>query len=76
MCIRDSNKIDTVFNVGDTVFIDNGNKLNREKLDEVRIGPFVFSQKLSDHVFEIDLGTRGNFAKRLYHTSKLLHSPV
>lgn len=28
------------FKIGDTVFVENGNKLNRKKLDEIRVGPF------------------------------------
>lgn len=73
--LYDRNKIDSHFNVGDTVYIENGNKLNRNKLDRIRIGPFVISRKLSDHVYEINLGY-GSFPKRLYHISKLLRINV
>lgn len=69
----DRSRVDNPFHVGDSVFIDNGNKLNREKLDPVRIGPFVISRRVSDQIFEIDLGTGGRFSTRLYHVSKLLH---
>lgn len=67
----DRTRTDLSFSVDDYVFIDNGNKLNRSKLDPVRIGPFRISKKLSSHVYEIDIGTSGN-SKKLYHISKLL----
>lgn len=67
----DRNRTDISFNIGDYVYIDNGSKLNRSKLDKVRIGPFVISRKLSDLVYEIDV-KYGKFSKRLYHASKLL----
>ncbi|KAF0759011.1 Integrase catalytic domain-containing protein [Aphis craccivora] len=35
----DKNRKDMEFNVGDMVYVENGNKLNRRKLDELRIGP-------------------------------------
>ena len=31
---------------GDYVYIENGNRLNREKLDEIRIGPFRIEKKI------------------------------
>ena len=68
----DRHKIDCTFNVGDIVFIDNGNKLNRSKLDPVRLGPFAISKRLSDHIYEVDTGTNSRFSKKLYHISKML----
>lgn len=62
------------FSVGDLVYVDNGNKLNRDKLDQLRIGPFPITRKLSNNVFEICTGT-GPFDKRLYHANKFLHKP-
>lgn len=61
------NKID--FRIGDKVFVDNGNKLNREKLDILRIGPFRIIKQLSNNIFEVMLS---NGCTRLYHASKLL----
>ena len=69
----DKNKNDVNFQVGDLVFVDNGNKLNRDKLDRVRIGPYRISKKICNTVFEVDVG-HGPHPKRLYHASKLLHS--
>jgi transposase InsO family protein len=67
----DKNKNDVTFKVGDFVFIDNGSKLNRDKLDNLRIGPYCISKQLCNNVFEVDVG-RGPFFKRLYHASKML----
>lgn len=67
----DKNKSDVLFSVGDSVYADNGNKLNRDKLDKVRVGPFLITRKLCETVFEVDIGY-GAFSKRLYHVSKLL----
>lgn len=59
------------FDVGDTVFIDNGNKLNRCKLDKLRIGPFKIDKRLSNNVFLVNVG-RGPLCNRIYHASKLI----
>ena len=68
----DKVKVDKIFHCGDRVYIDNGNKLNRSKLDPVCIGPFVISKCLYNHIYEIDLGISSKFSHRLYHISKLL----
>lgn len=70
--LYDASKNDVLFNVGDSVLVDNGNRLNRDKLDPLRIGPFVISRKLSNNVFELIVNS-GPLGKRLYHASKLLH---
>jgi transposase InsO family protein len=62
---------DVSFAVGDYVYVNNGSKLNRPKLDPIRLGPFLISRKLSNSVYEIDVKT-GNFSKRLYHVSKMI----
>ena len=36
----DKNRIMHEFEEGDQVYISNGNKLNRNKLDEIRKGPY------------------------------------
>ena len=69
----DRNRIDISFSVGDKVYVENGNKLNRDKLDPIRIGPFVIKRKLSASVYEIDVGYK-TCSKRLYHISKLISS--
>lgn len=35
------------FKVGDLVYMNHGNSLNKNKLDKIRIGPFKIVQKLS-----------------------------
>jgi hypothetical protein len=67
----DSHVSDASFSIGDYVYINNGSKLNRKKLDPVRLGPFIITDKLCDSVFEVDVGY-GNFRKRNYHISKML----
>lgn len=52
----DKNKSAIEFKIGDSVFIDNGNKLNRDKLDNVRIGPCTIVDRLSNNVFEVKFG--------------------
>jgi len=46
------------YKVGDLVYIQNRNKLNRNKLDPVRTGPFQIKEKLSDLVYQIESGSR------------------
>jgi hypothetical protein len=67
----DLRRYDVTFNVGDEVFIENGNKLNRHKLDEIRIGPFPITRKFSNTVYEVDVGYK-TCSKRLYHASKIV----
>ena len=71
----DKNKLDVTFNVGDLVYVSNGNKLNREKLDVLRIGPYPITRKLSNNVFEVSIGCKQR-SRRLYHASKILLAPV
>lgn len=70
--LYDVNKSEIVFCVGDRVYVDNGNKLNRDKLDVLRIGPYVITRKVSNNVFEIFVGGTGHLSTRLYHASKLI----
>jgi hypothetical protein len=63
------------FSVGDTVYIENGSKHNRNKLNPVRLGPFKITRKLSDSVFEVDVH-KGNFRKRIYHVSKMIRTEL
>lgn len=53
------------------VYVENGSRLNRRKLDEVRIGPFPIIQKISNTIFEIDSGHRKK-ESNYYHISKLM----
>ncbi|GBP62915.1 Retrovirus-related Pol polyprotein from transposon 17.6 [Eumeta japonica] len=49
--IYDKNLRHLDFKVADTVFVDNG-KLNRKKLDELRIAPFMIIEKISNSIYK------------------------
>lgn len=69
----DKNKnVSVFFNVGDYVFVENGNKLNRHKLDEIRIDAFPITRKLSNMVFKKYVDLISSNALRLYHVSKMI----
>ena len=60
-----------ILNGGDLVYVENGNRLNRKKLDEIRIGPYRIVKKLSDCIYRLDTGHR-NWETTHYHISKLV----
>lgn len=67
----DKNKININYNVGDNVYIQNSNKLNRNKLDPIRIGPYRIIEKKSNLIYVINT----KFKKKesnLFHASKLI----
>jgi len=64
--------LEYVFKVGEMVYIDNGNKLNREKLDEIRSGPFPIVRKISSSIFVVDTGSKKNADQNIYHISKMV----
>lgn len=59
--------------VGDRVYVENGNRLNRRKMDELRIGPYTILKKISNSIYEVDTG-RNKAESNFYHITKL--SPV
>ena len=67
----DRNKKEDTFEVGEKIYVENGNRLNRKKLDEIRIGPFPIIRKLSNTVFEVDTQKKA-FSRKLYHISKMI----
>ena len=67
----DKGKKDVTFNEGEMVLIDNGSKLNREKMDPVRIGPFKIHKKISNSLYEILVGRKSKGDTRTYHVSKI-----
>lgn len=69
--IFNKNRRNYKFNIGDLVYVENGNNLNRSKLDELRIGPFEIMEKLSDSIYKIKTGKR-NQETGFYHVTKLL----
>ncbi len=64
------NKSNFDFKVGDLVFVDHGNSLNKNKLDEVRSGPFKIVKKISNVLFEVDSGFQ-KYESNIYHTCKM-----
>lgn len=68
--IFDRNRKMQEFNVGDSVYVENGNRLNRKKLDELRIGPFRIVEKISNSIYRIDTGNRKT-ESTLFHITKL-----
>ena len=67
----DKNRKNFNFNADDWVYVENGSKLNRRKLDEIRLGPFPIVRKISNTIFEIDSGHKKR-ESNYYHISKLL----
>lgn len=71
----DKNRKYYEFNVGDMVYVENGNKLNRKKLDELKIGPFKIINKISKSIYRIDTGHKKT-ESNLFHITKLIPVPV
>ena len=63
------------FKVGELVFVENGNKLNRKKLEELKIGPYEIMGKLSNTIYKINTGHRKS-ESNLFHISKLTPVPT
>lgn len=59
------------FKIGDMVYVENGHKLNRKKLDELRIGPFKIEDKLSQSIYKINTGHR-KMESNFFHITKLI----
>ncbi len=70
----DSRKTNISLLTGDLVYITNGNRLNRNKLDPIRLGPFPVHRRLSNTVYEIDVCHGQHPDLRLYHISKLFQA--
>lgn len=73
--IRDKNRTHHNFNTGDMVYVENGHKLNRRKLDELRIGPFRIEEKISHSIYKIDTGHK-KLESNLFHITKLIPVPI
>ena len=59
------------YKVGDLVYIQNGNKIIRGKLTEVRLVPFVIKKRISSNIFEVRSGLKKH-ELNLFHASKLV----
>lgn len=73
--LYDRNRKFYEFKVGDMVFAENGNKLNRRKLDELKIGPYEIIEKLSNSIYRINTGHRKS-ESNLFHITKLVPAPA
>lgn len=69
--IFDRNRKEYVLNVGDYVYVENGNRLNRRKLDEVKIGPYKILEKISNSIYQINTGYK-KAESNLFHITKLV----
>lgn len=56
----DKNREDLNLSVNDLVYVENGARLNRKKLDEIRLGPFPIIRKISNTIYEVDSGHKTN----------------
>ena len=69
--IYNRNRTQFDFNTGDMVFVENGNKLNRNKLDELKIGPYQIIEKISKSIYRINTGHKKS-ESNLFHVTKLI----
>lgn len=69
--IFDKHRTKFDFQVEDMVYVENGSKLNRNKLDELRIGPFKIVEKISNSIYRIDTGHK-KAESNLFHITKLI----
>lgn len=70
----DKNRTQHSFKTGDMVYVENGHKLNRRKLDELKIGPFRIEEKISNTIYKINTGHR-KLESNLFHITKLIPVP-
>lgn len=68
--IFDKNKKDIIYESGDLVYINHGNKLNKNKLDEIRLGPFHILERISNVMYRVNSGFR-KAESNVFHVSKL-----
>lgn len=66
----DKNRREEEFKENDFVYVENGNRLNKNKLNEIRIGPFRVLRRISTSIYEVDCGKKKKEAN-LFHSSKL-----
>lgn len=67
----DKKRRDYEFNIGDLVYVENGNRLNRKKLDELKIGPYKVLEKISNSIYKIDTG-HSKSQSNIFHITKLV----
>ena len=59
------------YKVGDLVYVQSVNKLNKDKIDPIRVGSFKIKEKISDVMFLLDSRFRRNESD-IFHASKLV----
>lgn len=67
----DKNRKKSELKVGDLVYVENGNRLNRRKLDELRIGPYEILEKISNSIYRVNTGYK-KCESNHFHISKLI----
>lgn len=72
--LYDKNRKRHDFKEGEYVYVEHTSKINRNKLDEIRIGPLKILKKISNSIFELDTGHRKKESNR-FHISKLVPLP-
>lgn len=65
------NRKDRVWNIGELVYVDTGNRLNRTKLDEIRHGPFPIHNIVSKHIVDVEIKSNPKTLRK-YHVSKIV----
>lgn len=66
----DKTRKEHIFHPGDMVYVENGSRLNRGKLDQVRIGPFKIVRQISSTFYEVSTNRRRKISN-YFHSSKL-----
>ena len=70
----DKKKKNIILKENDMVYVERGNKLNRNKLDPIRSGPYKIINKISKTIYEVE--DEKNRQPKLYHISKLIPNPT
>lgn len=68
--VFDKNRKYHEFNVGDLVYVENSHRLNRKKLDELKIGPYKIVEKISNSIYKVQ--TDRKKSESLFHITKLV----
>lgn len=73
--IFDKSRKQWEFNVGDMVFVENSNRPNRKKLDELKTGSYKILKKISNSMYEIDTRHKKT-ESNMFHITKLTPTPI
>lgn len=66
----DKNRTTYQFQIGNEIYVENGSKLNRNKLDPIRMGSFRIIRQISPTLFEVEISKKKR-ASNFFHSSKL-----